>query len=240
LDISLEFRDVGMSLSVESFACLLLEANGLHGVGGLVNGVPASHLVGLGVEGLVAVLELWSILGVVLWSDDGEGLVGHWVVFLTHLSGLNGFLLETLESFTHLGEHVELHEVLREGAVAVGIIISILAITGVGEAGDGFVVVVRVGFGRGDVGALALGVVSGPLSAVVGSIAEGSAVSVHETIVGEVHERVEGQGVHGVKSLNPGNLLLVGRVVAEVDEHLLVVRAVNGDGVNRFDGLLGS
>jgi len=216
------------------------EAHGLHGISGLVDAVPATHLVGLGVEGLVALLELWSILVVVLWSSNGPDFLGGWVDLLSIVSGLLGFLLELLESLTHFGEHVKLHEVLREGTVAVCINIFAIII-GVVEAGDGFVVVVRVGFGRGNVGALALGGVSGPLSAVVGTIAEGSAVSVHETIVGEVLKRVvEGHRVNGFDELD--NLLLVGRVVAEVDEELLVVRVVKGDGVNRnrFDGFFGS
>ena len=74
----------------------------MHGISSLVNGVPAAHLVGFGVEGLVSFLELWSIFGVVLWSDNGEGLVSHWVVFLTDISGLLGFLLELLEALAHL------------------------------------------------------------------------------------------------------------------------------------------
>jgi len=200
------------------------EAHTLHGISGLVDGVPATHLVGLGVEGLVALFELWSIFGMVLRSDDGKGLVSHWVVFLTQVSGLLGFLLHRFESLTHLGEHVKLHEVLREGAVAV--CINIFAIIGVVEAGDGFVVVVRVGFGRGDVGALTLGGVSGPFSAVVGTIAERSAVSVHETIVGEVLERVvKRQGFLGVGEL--GNLMLLLRIkVVEVDAEARLVRVI--------------
>jgi len=110
-----------------------------------------------------------------------------------------------------------LHEVLGESTVAIGV--TILAVIRVGEAGDRFVVVIRVGFGRGDVGALGLGGVSSPLSAVVGTIAEGSAVSIHETIVGEVLKGiVKGDGVLRLNLL--GNLLLVGRVVAEVDERV--------------------
>jgi len=200
------------------------EAHGLHGISGLVDAVPATHLVGLGVEGLVALLELWSILVVVLWSSNGPGFLGGWVDLLSIVSGLLGFLLKLLESLTHFGEHVELHEVLREGTVAV--CINIFAIIGVVEAGDGFVVVVRVGFGRGDVGALTLGGVSGPFSAVVGTIAERSAVSVHETIVGEVLERVvKRQGFLGVGEL--GNLMLLLRIkVVEVDAEARLVRVI--------------
>jgi len=227
-----------VSVSLELVALLLLgeelhEAHSLHGVGGLVEGVPATHHLGIVVEGLVSLLELWSIFGVVLWSDDGEGLVGHGVVFLAHVSHLLGFFRHLVESLTHLGEHVELHEVLGEGAVAIGITIS--AIARLGEAGDGFVVVVRVGLGGGNVGALGFGVVSSPLSAVVGGIAEGSAVSVHESIVGEVLERVvKGDGVLGFDDLGKSKLLLVRRVVAEVDVKLLkLLVAVLGEGLDR-------
>ena len=60
-------------------------------------------------------LELWSILVVVLWSSNGPGFLGGWVDLLSIVSGL---LLELLETLAHLGEHVELHEVL--GVRAVG------------------------------------------------------------------------------------------------------------------------
>jgi len=153
---------------------------------------------------------------VVLWSSNGPDFLGGWIDLLSIVSDLLDFLLGLLESLAHLGENVELHEVLGESTVAIGVII-LLAIIRVGEAGDRFVVVIRVGFGRGDVGALGLGGVSSPLSAVVGTIAEGSAVSIHETIVGEVLKGiVKGDGV--LRSNKLGNLLLVGRVVAEVDE----------------------
>ena len=153
----------------------------------------------------------------VLWSDDGEGLVSHWGVLKSDISGLLGFLLHELDSVAHLGEHVELHEVLGEGAVAGRI--SISAIIRVGEAGGGFVVVIRVGFGGGDVGTSALGGVSSPLSAVIGTITERSAVSLHETIVREVHEGIKRVGVFGM--VDSGDLLFVGGVVAEVDDEVL-------------------
>jgi len=220
---SLEF--VAQNLLLRFFGFELDEAHTLHGFGGLVNSAPATILIGVGVEGLVSLGHLWGVFGVVLWGDDGEGLVGHWGVLESDISGLLGFLLHELDSVAHLGEHVELHEVLGEGAVAGGVAGS--AVVRVGEAGGGFVVVIRVGFGGGDVGAWALGGVSGPLSAVIGSITERSAVSLHVAIVGEVHERIlTGLGVFGM--VDSCDLLSMGRVVAEVDDEVLeTVEAVS-------------
>ena len=178
---------------------------------------PSTEFVGFLVEGFVSLSKLWSILVVVLWSSNGPDFLGGWIDLLSIVSDLLDFLLGLLESLAHLREDVELHEVLGESTVAIGV--TILAVIRSGEAGDRFVVVIRVGFGRGDVGALGLGGVSSPLSAVVGTIAEGSAVSIHETIVGEVLKGiVKGDGVLRLNLL--GNLLLVGRVVAEVDERV--------------------
>ena len=41
------------------------------------------------------------------WRRLGQPL--HWVVFLTDISGLLGFLLELLEALAHFREHVEVH-----------------------------------------------------------------------------------------------------------------------------------
>ena len=71
------------------------ETHSLHGISGLVD---------IGVEHFVSFLELWSILGMVLWSDNGKGLVSHRVVLLSNISGLFGFLLELFEALTHLRE----------------------------------------------------------------------------------------------------------------------------------------
>jgi len=216
---------VHVSISLEGFAFHLFgelhKTHSLHLLGGLIDGVPATHLVGLLVESFVSLGKFWCILVVVLWGSDGPGLLSFWVDLLGEVSALFGFLLEFFETFAHLGEHVKLHEVLREGAVAGRI--SISAIIRVGEAGGGFVVVIRVGFGGGNVGAWALGGVSGPLSAVIGSITKGSAVSLHVTIVGEVEKGVKRLGVLGM--VNFGNLVSMGRVVAEVD-HLETIEEV--------------
>merc|ERR1740123_575760 len=143
---------VHVSISLEGFAFQLFgelhKTHSLHLLGGLIDGVPATHLVGLLVESFVSFGKFWCILVVVLWGSDGPGLLSFWVDLLGEVSALFGFLLEFFETFAHLGEHVKLHEVLREG----------------GDAGGGFVVVIRVGFGGGNVGAWALGGVSGPLS----------------------------------------------------------------------------
>jgi len=217
-----------VSFSLEGFAFHffgeLHKTHSLHLLGGLIDGVPATHLVGLSVEIFVSLGKFWCILVVVLWGGDGPGFLSLWVGLLGDISALFGCLLEFFESFAHLGEHVKLHEVLGEGAVAGRI--SIFAIIRVGEAGGGFVVVIRVGFGGGDVGTSALGGVSSPLSAVIGTITKGSAVSLHETIVGEVEKGVNRVGVLGM--VNSGNLVSVGRVVAEVD-HLETVEDVFED-----------
>ena len=108
------FASVVDSLLHEGLAFILVllgqdeETDGLHGIGSLVDGVPAAHLVSLGVERLVALLELWGILGMVLWSDNGESLVSHWVVFLSDISGLLGFLLELFDALAHLRENAEI------------------------------------------------------------------------------------------------------------------------------------
>ena len=82
----------------------------MHGLSSLVNGPPATHLVGLGVEGLVALGKLWSILVMVLWSSDGPGFLGGWVDLLAVISGLLCFLFELLKALAHLLEHVEILE----------------------------------------------------------------------------------------------------------------------------------
>jgi len=215
-----EKSTVGQGFVLEELAHDLFSRFALHRlqlVLDLSDGAPTTSLVGSLVELIVGLIELWRVFVMVLWSSNFPKVVKSWGNFLSIVSSLDGFLVHELDSFAQLGGHVELHEVLGEGAVAGGVAGS--AIIRVGEAGGGFVVVVRVGFGGSDVGAWAFGGVSSPLSAVVGTITERSAVSLHETIVGEVQKGVNGVGVLGM--VNSSDLVFVGRVVAEVDVEVL-------------------